>query len=102
MKLLILLSFLTLSASNAAAQETMTKKIVTTARPVDIHDGSYGKRVMVLFGNQRTYAETVESVLDTLGKNYSWKLFSDPDSIKRYSNSKSITNILLITGKQKR
>lgn len=59
--------------------------------------GNNELEVLVVTDNKSLFAENENAILDTLSKNYKYRLLQNPDSIKKYSNLVHIKKILLIS-----
>lgn len=76
--------------------------VVFSARDtIVVQDPAYEKPVLVLDirQNDRVFAATRKAVTDTLKGNLVWRSFNAPDSIKRYSDSPFVKEILIIERK---
>lgn len=72
--------------------------IFSTKDTIVLRDPAYEKPVLVLDirRNERVFSVTRKTVTDTLKGNLVWRSFTDPDSIKRYSDSQFVKEVLII------
>lgn len=98
------ISFLLMASLLQAQAPPLPKRagVVFSARDtIVVADPAYEKPVLVLDirHNERLFAATRKTVTDTLKGNLVWRSFTDTDSIKRYSDSKFVKEILIIERK---
>ena len=104
MKNITLLLLLTTSGifAQATPKEPKLPRKVFSQTPVVVHDPARDKPVLVLFENQRSFAKDVKTVTDTLSAKNTHRVLTNADSIKRYSDSKFIRQVVIVSRKGKK
>jgi hypothetical protein len=83
-------------AGQAVPKKTPMPAKVYTREPIVIIDPARENPVLVIHGNRRIFVKDKKTVTDTLPKNTKYQVLTNNDSIKRYSNSKFVRQVLLI------
>jgi len=69
---------------------------VYSAKTITIADPSKENPVLVIYNNKRSFAKDTKSVIDTLSTERRYQILTGPDSIKQYSDSKFVREVILI------
>ncbi|CAM3498069.1 hypothetical protein FLLO111716_14370 [Flavobacterium longum] len=74
-------------------------KIRYANQPIRLHDPARENPVLVVFGNQSFFVKDKRTVTDTLEKHYRYQVLTNSDSIRRYTNSAFVNEVLLVIRK---
>ena len=93
--------FLLISSLLQAQGQPLPKRpgvVFSTRDTIVLKDPAFEKPVLILDirRNERLFAVTRQTVTDTLKGNLIWRSYTDRDTIKRYSDSHFVKEILII------